>query len=478
MSERQKNLLEERAKLLNGDAARIAKQHDAGKRTARERIAALLDAGSLVELNALRPDSNVVAGSGTVNGLAVYCFAQDFASCSGAMTAAQTAKILKTLDMAQKTGAPVIALLDSAGVKLADGAAVLPGYAEILARFARLSGVCPLISCVVGPCNGMAALLTAMCDVNIQVEKIGQIALHSALVMNSEKGKEKSAEELYGAETMAKQGIASLVAKNEDEAFQMIAALVDYLPSCNMEDAVIVEQDDLNRQLVYESNEDVRMLMRDLADCNRTLELFEKMGQTAVTAFARLGGHSVGLVGQNGGRLCACDCKKIARFVRLCDCYSLPVITLVNNEGLKVPPVEKQGMMIKAAADLCCAYAEATTAKIAVIVGDAVGAGYVAMGGKAVADAAYAWPNAMVAPLTKETAVQTLELEKLHEGADRAKLEEEYAEKCGAMKIAQIGLVDDVIQPKETRKYVLAAMEMMANKHVSVLPKKHGNMPL
>ena len=301
--------------------------------------------------------------------------------------------------------------------------------------------------------------------------------------MNSEKGREKTAQQLFGAEEMEKQGAVALTAENEEEATALIAALLDLLPACNMEDATLVaDSDDLNRELVCQDAADVSALMADLADDGRVVELYKGFGVAVKTALCRIGGRSVGLVAtdyaQDQGRLTADACRKAARFVRLCDCYQLPVVTLVNTDGMAVPAVCQQGNLLRGAAELCYAYSEATAAKVAVITGDAVGAAYVAMGGKNVADMAYAWPNAMIAPLTKEAAVQTFEGEKLQAGETREGLEDAYAKRSGALFAAQSGMVDDVIEPRETRKYVIYALEMLASKHDVNLPKKHGNLPL
>ena len=482
MADRLQALAEKRNAILQGDAQRIAKQHADGKRTARERIAKLFDAGSFVEIDALRSESNVVAGYGTVNGCAAYCFAQDFASCGGAMTKEQAEKILKLLHMAQTNGAPVVALLDSAGIKITQGAAAMPAYAGVFSAMARLSGVCPMISVVMGQCTGLSTLFTQVSDVAIQVKKTGEVALHTALVMNSEKGREKTAQQLFGAETMEKQGVCALTAENEDEAAALVAALLDMLPSSNMEDSPLVESDDLNRLLVCENEKDVSSLIADLADDNRVFEMYRGFGPAVRTALCRIGGRTCGVVAsdaaQDEGRLHQDACKKAARFVRLCDCYQIPVVSLIDTDGLAVPDAENQGSLIRAAADLCYAYAEATTAKVAVITGNAVGAAYVAMGGKAVADMTFAWPQAMIAPLTREAAVQALEGEALNAGESREALEEKYAESCGALFAAENGLVDDVIEPRETRKHVIYALEMLSAKHDVNLPKKHGNLPL
>ena len=398
------------------------------------------------------------------------------------MTKEQAEKIQKLLNMAKLTGAPVIAMLDSAGVKLSDGAAALPLYAKVMNQMARLSGVCPLISVVMGPVRGLATLLTQVCDITIQVKKTGEVALHSALVMNSEKGVEKSAQSLFGAEIMEKQGVCALTAENEDEAVALVAALIDLLPACNMESAPLVDEDDLNRMMVASDADDAAALMADLADMGRVVELYAAYGEGIRTALCRIGGRTCGLVVSDhradNGRLTVENSKKAARFVRLCDCYSLPVISLVNADGIAVPCQCKQGDMIRAAAELCYAYAECTAPKVGIICGNAVGAAYVAMGGKDMADVSYAWPAAMIAPLTEEVAVQTLNEKEMLEGESRESLMAAYRESCGALFAAKNGLVDDVINPAETRKYIIAALEMLVSKHDVNLPRKHGNLPL
>lgn len=482
MSEKLQALAKEKSAILHGNAERIAKQHADGKSTARERAAKLFDAGSFMEIDALREDSHLVAGCGTINGQAVYCFAQDYASSGGAMTKAQAEKIQKTLRMAQVTGSPVVALLDSAGVKLEEGMDALPAYAGILGALARLSGVCPLISCVMGPCRGLAAMMTQLTDINIQVKKTGEIALHTAQVMNSEKGREKTPQQLFGAETMDAQGAAALTADTEEEAAALISSLIDLLPACNMEDAPLAEGEDLNRLTVIDNPEDVSSLMADLADSGMLIELYKGYGAAMRTALCRIGGRTVGLVANDhavdGGRLTSQDSRKAARFVRLCDCYQIPVVSLVNTEGLTVPLCGHQGALLRGAADLLYAYAEATSPKVAVMTGSAVGAAYVAMGGKSIADMSYAWPTAVISPLTKEAAVQTLNGEELNAGESREALEEQYAEAFGALNAAKAGIVDDVIEPRETRKYIIAALELLASKRDVNLPKKHGNLPL
>ncbi len=482
MAEKLQGLAEKKNAILQGDKDRVLKQHSAGKSTARERALKLFDAGSFAEIEGLREESHLVAGCGTVNGQPVYLAAQDYASRGGAMTREQAAKIVKTLRLARVTGSPAVLMLDSDGVQLEDGAEALAAYARVANTLARLSGVCPMIGCVMGPARGMAAVMAQLCDVTVQVKKTGETALHTALVMNSEKGKQKDGQQLFGADVMNAQGAAAFTAENEEEAIALTAALIDLLPASNMEDAPLADGDDLNRLTVCDDPENVDALIQDLLDEGRVLELYKAWGGAVKTVLGRLGGRAVGVVATDptidGGRLTAADCRKAARLIRLCDCYQLPVITLVNTAGIAVPAADGQGDLLRAAADLVYAYAEATAPKAALFTGSAVGAAYVALGGSRLADMSYAWPTAMISPLTAEAAVQALNGKELNAGESREALEAAYAEKNGAFAAARSGIVDDVIEPRESRKYLIAALEVLAGKQDVNLPKKHGNLPL
>lgn len=482
MDKVQEKITQAKEFLKAGDEKRTAAQHAAGKNTARERVAKLFDAGSFTEIETLRKDANVVAGFGTVHGRAVYCFAQDYTSAGGAMTRAQAEKVKKLLNMAQMTGAPVVAMVDSNGIKVTEGAAALPAYAEIFGTMTRLSGVCPMITCVMGPCVGIATLLTQVSDISVQVEKIGTVALHSASVMNSDIANIRTEEKLFGAAVMAEQGAVALTCENEDAAVACVQDVLDALPGCNVEDAPLVEADDLNRMMTAVDGNDAAAVIADVCDNGKGVELYKHYGKAAHTVLTHIGGHSVGLVATDyavdSGRLDADTCAKIARFVRMCDCYQLPVVTLVNTDGIQVPCACKQAKTIRAAAQMLYAYAEATAAKVAVITGNAIGASYVAMGGKAIADVCYAWPQAMVAPLTRQVAVAAFENEKLDAGESREALEEAYAEQTGALHAAENALVDEVIDPQDTRKVIINALEFLYSKRDVNPPKKHGNMPL
>ncbi len=487
-----KQVLAKKQSILQGDAERIAKQRAAGKLTARERVAKLLDAGSFVETDALVSRNGdyagVVTGSGTVQDRPVYVFAQDFTVHGGAMGQMQAQKIVKVLDLAQKTGAPVIALCDSAGVRIDEGAAAMNAYASVFTRLAKLSGVVPVIALVLGPVVGGAAMIAQLADITIEAENVGQLMVYGPQVMSAISGKTVDAKAVGGAKTMAAQGGVALTAKDEDEAISLAVQVLDYLPGCNAEDAAIVDTDDMNRILPVLDAADAESQLAAMADGAAYVELFKDYGKEIRVALTRVGGRPVGLVVGNGkendGVLTAQSASKAARFIRLCDCYSLPVVSLINSKGVAVPAVDEQAATIKATTQLLYAYAEATTAKVSIVTGNAIGQAYVAMGGKNNADVTYAWPGAVISALTPEAAVQVLYTDDLKADKkpalqSRAELEAKFAaDVADGVAAAAAGMVDDVIDPAETRKYVIAALEMLSSKRESNPPKKHGNLPL
>ncbi len=487
-----KQVLAKKQSILQGDAERIAKQRAAGKLTARERVAKMLDAGSFVETDALLSCNGdyagVVTGYGTVQDRPVYVFAQDFTVHGGAMGKMQAQKITKVLDLAQKTGAPVLALCDSAGVRIDEGAEAMNAYASVFTRLAKLSGVVPVVALVLGPVVGGAAMIAQLADVTIQAETVGQLMVYGPQVMCAMSGKAVDAKAVGGAKTMAAQGGVALTAKDEDEAIALAVQVLDYLPGCNAEDAEIVETDDMNRVLPVLDPADADSVLAAMADGGAYVELYKDYGKEVRVALTRLGGRPVGLVVSNAkvndGMLTAQSASKAARFIRLCDCYSLPVVSMINSKGVAVPAVDEQASVMKATTQLLYAYAEATTAKVSVVMGNAIGQAYVAMGGKSSADVTYAWPGSVISALTPEAAVQVLyadELKKDKKPAleSRAALQEKFAEDVAdGVAAAAAGMVDDVVDPAETRKLAIAALEMLASKRESNPPKKHGNLPL
>ncbi|MEG1891940.1 MAG: carboxyl transferase domain-containing protein [Clostridia bacterium] len=481
-------VLELRQAILNGDEKRLKEQRDAGKLTARERVEKLADAGSFVELFALvsqnEEGAGVITGYATIQERPVYLFAQDYTIHGGAMGKAQAAKIVKLLDMAQKTGAPVLALMDSAGVRIDEGAAAMSAYSEIYQKLARMSGVCPIVALVLGPCIGGAALISQLADVCIMAEKVGQLMVFGPQVMAAMNGLAVKPEELGGAKVAAGMGACALIAASEADALLKAQQVLALLPSCNLEDSEIVDADDMGRLLPSIDPTDADSLLKALADNGSILELYAAYEPAMRVALARMGGRTVGLVAA-AGKLTAGAMSKAARFVRFMDCFGIPVVSLLNTCGVEVSGIREQAWLFKAQSQLLYAYAEATVPKLAVVTGDAIGQAYVAMGGKANADVTYAWPSAVISALTPEAAVAVLYGDavkadkKLSVDEARAKYADQYiGEVAGAVNAAKQGMVDDIIDPAQTRVKLISALEMLASKRDSNPPKKHGNLPM
>lgn len=481
-----------RLAILKGDEQRVANQLKAGKLLARERAEKLLDQGSFVELDTLvsagAEGAGVVTGYGTVSERPVYLFSQDFTVHGGAMGEMQAKKILKVLELARKTGTPVVAMLDSAGIRLDEGAQGLNAYASVYAQMARMSGVCPMLALVLGPCVGAAAMMTQICDIAIMAGDVGALLIQGPQVLSAAFQKEYTLKSAGGADVMKKQGAVALVADNEEEAFTLAATLLDLLPGCNMEDAPIIDTDDMNRLLPETDWDDCFALLTQLMDNGTFVELYNDYGKALVVALGRMGGRTVGVVAsnpkENEGRLTACASRKAARFVRMCDCYHLPVVSLINTAGVALVDVDKQQNLISASAQLLYAYAEATCTKLAVVTGNAIGQAFVAMGGKANADVTYAWPGAVISALSPDAAVAILNKKEINEStgnateARRALSDAYKANVAGAINAAQSGMVDDVIDPSVTRQMLIASLEMLSSKRDATFPKKHGNLPL
>lgn len=475
--------------LNKGDEKRIKQQRDAGKRTARERIEKIADVGSFVELYAFvsRQDeaAGVVTGYATVQQRPVYLFAQDFTVHGGAIGKLQAEKINKILDMALKTGAPVLMLCDSAGVRIDEGAEAMNAYAEIYRGMARLSGVCPMISVILGPCVGGAALLAQLSDVSIMARDIGQLMMFGPQVLSAMNGMDVDAQKVGGADMMAAQGGCSLVAANEDEATQAALKLLSLLPGSNAEDAELLEGDDLNRLLPAVEPSDTGALLSQVLDAGTAIELMPAYEGGMKTVMGRLAGRSVGVVATADGYLTAGALQKAARFVHFMDCFNLPVVSFINTRGVKVDSLNAQSWLMNAQSQLLYAYATATVPKLAVVTGDAIGQAYVAMGGKAASDVTFAWPGAVISALTPEAAVSVLYTDEVSADkkntpeASRVKFAKEYTETvASAAAAAKAGLLDDIINPAETRKILASALEMLASKRDYNPAKKHGNMPM
>ena len=467
------------------ESAGVEKQKQSGKLTARERVSLLLDGGSFVEQSMLFADAGVVTGCGTVESRPVYVIAQDFAVMDGAVGEKQAKKIVKVLELARKTGTPVVTLCDSNGARVGEGAAALEAYADIFAHMARLSGVVPMIAVVAGPCVGAAAMTAQLSDIVLVAKPAGALLVAGPQVLASTMGKDLKAEDLGGGKTAVEYGAAHLACESEEEAIASVKTLLGMLPANNLEDAPFAPEEDMNRLVEgLEAGADGREVIAALADTGSVVEL-GKGFTGAVTALGRMAGRTVAFVYTGKGDTCDKRMNKITRFVRFADCYNIPVVSLVDSTGFELfPTIDRQMSVMKAASALVYAYSEATTVKVTLVIGNAVGAMYVAMGGNANADATYAWPGAVISPMTGEAAIQVMWKDQIKASqGDAVKAREELAAKYEAevadgVCAATAGLVDDVIDPADSRKMVIAALELLSSKRDSNPPKKHGNMPL
>jgi len=510
------DLRERKAEALQGGgAARIEKQHKAGKYTARERIDLLLDPGSFVELDALRehdchdfgmadkriPGDGVVTGWGTVEGRLVYVFAQDFTVFGGSLGLVYAEKICKVMDLAVQNGAPVIGLNDSGGARIQEGVMSLGGYAEIFYRNTRASGVVPQLSAIMGPCAGGAVYSPAITDFILMVEDTSHMFITGPEVIRTVTGEEVSFDDLGGAETHGtRSGVAHLSHPDEEAVLAGLRELLSYLPSNNLSDPPIAEpQDDPNRMdadlrgIVPDQPDrpyDIREVIRRVVDDRRFLEIQPGFAMNIVTGFARLNGRPVGIVGNQpavlAGVLDIDASSKAARFVRFCDAFNIPLVTFVDVPGFLPGVAQEHGGIIRHGAKLLYAYAEATVPKLTVVTRKAYGGAYDVMCSKHIrADFNVAWPTAEIAVMGPEGAVSIVFRNELRGlgGEDlvrrREELVAEYRAKFANPYVAaRKGFIDDVIEPQETRPALVRALESLVNKRQEGPKRKHGNIPL
>lgn len=451
--------------MSNGSSAELLKKAREEARATKgyQRITALFDEGTFNEVDGLAKSgegyAEVVAGYGLVDDCPVYAFAQNSDVAGGAMSKAQAAKIKKVYDLAVKTGAPVVGIYDSIGGRLAEGSDLLAAYGEILKDSAALSGVVPQISLVLGPCIGTSAMIAANADVIVMTEK-------AELTVST--GGENA-----GAAHAAETGVCSILAKTEEEAFEAVKNVLANLPSNNLSGAPAAEVGVMGVPVAVESSEPYAVIS-SVSDPETFVELSAAFGKSAVTGLAQISGASVGLVAYQGV-LDADACSKAARFVRFCDAFSLPVVSFVD---------ASEFASLREAVKLSNAYAEATTAKITVITGEAYGPVYIAVAGRgANADYAMAWANAVVSPIAPAAAALFLHSDELkgseHPVEDRKALIESYKKnEATPLAAAAQGYIEDVILPEETRDRVIANLAMLSSKRVSNLPKKHSNIQL
>jgi acetyl-CoA carboxylase carboxyltransferase component len=498
---------------LGGGEERIAKQHSKGRMTAHERLELLLDKGSFRELDVFVTHNShdfglaeqkylgdgVVTGYGTINDRLVYVYSQDFTVFGGSVSQAHATKICKVMDMAVRNGAPIIGLNDSGGARIQEGVVSLAGYAEIFYRNVLASGVVPQISLIMGPCAGGAVYSPAITDFIVMVKDTSHMFVTGPDVIKAVTHEDVTFEELGGAAVHAsKSGVAHFAAENEEDALFLVQHLVGYLPSNNMDDpAVVSSQDDPLRQdpeldtMVPDNPNkpyDMRAVIKRLVDDGQFLEVHEHWAANVLVGFARLGGRSVGVVANQpavlAGVLDTEASQKAARFIRFCDAFNIPLIVLEDVPGFMPGVNQEHGGIIRHGAKLLYAFAEATVPKLTVIVRKAYGGAYCVMNPRHIgADLVFAWPSAELAVMGPDAAVNVIFRRELSQGDDPAKrkaeLVEEYRQRFANPYIAaSSGFIDNVIEPHETRPRLINALEMLQNKHGSLPPKKHGNIPL
>ncbi|WP_442974174.1 acyl-CoA carboxylase subunit beta [Saccharothrix sp. NRRL B-16348] len=491
-----------RIALGNRDA--VARQHSLGKRTARERLELLLDEGSFVEVEMYRTGATkahtdgVVAGSGTVDGRRVFVYAQDFTISGGSLGAAHAAKIHKVMDLAVATGSPIVALNDSGGARIQEGVLALDGYGGIFRRQVEASGVIPQISVVLGPCAGGAAYSPALADFTFMVRDTAQMYLTGPDVVAAVSGERVTHAELGGADVHGgRSGVASFVHDDEESCLEDVRYLLSLLPSNNVEPLPIVPHDavdDLRPALAdivpVEPNRpyDMRAVVAELVDGGEFLEVHEGWAGNVLCAFGRIRGEVVGIVGNQprvlAGVLDTAASQKAARFVRFCDAFGIPLVTLVDVPGFLPGTEQEYGGAIRHGAKLLYAYCEASVPRVQVILRKAYGGAYIVMDSRSIGcDLSLAWPTNEIAVMGAEAAVNVVHRKELAASADpatlRATLMERYADELmHPYYAAERGLVDDVIDPAETRSAVARGLAMLRDKRRRGPARKHGNVPL
>jgi acetyl-CoA carboxylase carboxyltransferase component len=496
-----------------GSEAAVQRQHQKGKLTARERIDLLLDPGSFVELDMLarhrahgfgiennRPlTDGVVTGWGTVDGRKIFVFSQDFTIFGGALGEVYAEKIHKVMDLAESVGAPLVGLNDGGGARIQEGVVSLASYGGIFFRNVKASGVIPQISVVLGPCAGGAVYSPAMTDFIFMVKGVSNMFITGPDVVKTVTGEEVTQEELGGAMTHAtKSGVATFVADDEQSCLEQVRYLLSFLPSNNLEDPPFYQPDDDPERacervvdLMPDSSNrayDMKAVIADIVDDGDFFEVFPFWAMNIVCGFARVDGHVIGIVGNQPQVLAGCldidASEKAARFVRTCDAFNVPLVTFVDVPGFLPGTDQEYGGIIRHGAKLLYAYCEATVPRVQIITRKGYGGAYVVMNSKSIgADIAYAWPSAEIAVMGAGGAVNIIFRRDIEAAAEptkrQAELVAEYEERfLNPYQAAERGYVDDVIDPRDTRRMLIRALTMLRTKREQLPSRKHGNSPL
>lgn len=510
MLQEKHSALEKRNKAAEagGGDERICKQHACGKKTARERINDLLDPGSFVETDKLVthrcsdfsmdkkkiPGDGVVSGYGKIDGRLVFIFAQDFTVFGGTLSRANADKIIKIQDMALKMGAPLIGLNDSGGARIQEGVQSLGGYADIFYRNVMASGVIPQISAILGPCAGGAVYSPALTDFIIMTKETSYMFVTGPEVIKAVTHEDVTKEDLGGAMTHnSRSGVAHFTSENDEHAMMLIRELIGFIPSNNLEDPPLGPMNDdvsrvdkkLDAIVPADPNKpyDIKAIINSVVDNGNFLEVQPHYAQNMVIGFARLGGKTVGITANQPAHLAGVldiDASiKAARFVRFCDSFNIPLVTLVDVPGFLPGTIQEFGGVIKHGAKLLYAFAEATVPKITLITRKAYGGAYCVMASKHIgADANFAYPTAEIAVMGSEGAVKIL-FRNLGTETEMLNAKTEYETNFyNPYKAAELGYLDEIILPRDTRRKLVQALDMASNKSKANPPKKHGNIPL
>ena len=512
-----KELMEMREKArMGGGEKRIESQHKKGKYTARERIDMLLDEGSFEEFDMFVShrtvdfgldkqtylSDGVVTGYGTIDGRLVYVFSQDFTVFGGSLSEMYAQKICKVMDKAMKVGAPLIGINDSGGARIQEGVKSLGGYADIFQRNIMASGVIPQISAIFGPCAGGAVYSPALTDFTIMAKNTAYMFVTGPKVVKTVTGEDVTDEELGGANIHAsKSGVSHFAVEDEQEGILLIRKLLSYMPQNNLEDPPLAPCDDpidrlddhLNEIVPENANKpyDVKDVIHSIVDYNEFVEVQRNYAANIVIGFARVNGMPVGIVANQplylAGVLDINASRKAARFVRFCDAFNIPILTLVDVPGFLPGTAQEYGGIIIHGAKLLFAYGECTVPKVTIILRKAYGGAYDVMSSKHLrGDINYAWPTAEIAVMGPRGAIEVLHNKEISEIADEqekvkfiAQKEDEYRKKFATPYVAaKYGYIDDVIEPKNTRFRVIRAFQALATKKDTNPPKKHSNIPL
>ncbi|MEA4840173.1 MAG: acyl-CoA carboxylase subunit beta [Bacteroidales bacterium] len=512
--EKVKELIELRVEArLGGGEKSIQKQHDKGKYTARERIDMLLDEGSFEEFDMFVKHrctnfgqdkkhylgDGVVTGYGTIDGRLVYVFAQDFTVWGGSLSETMALKICKVMDQAMKMGAPVIGINDSGGARIQEGINALAGYAEIFQRNILASGVIPQISGIFGPCAGGAVYSPALTDFTIMTKGTSYMFLTGPKVVKTVTGEDVTQEQLGGASVHAtKSGVTHFAVEDEEEGLKLIRHLLSFIPQNNLEETPIVDcndpidrlEDSLNEIIPDNPNKpyDMFEVIGAIVDNGEFLQVHSDYAKNMIIGFARFNGQSVGIVANQpkmlAGVLDSNASRKAARFVRFCDCFNIPLVTLVDVPGFLPGTGQEYGGVILHGAKLLYAYGEATVPKVTVTLRKSYGGAHIVMSCKQLrGDINYAWPTAEIAVMGASGAVEVLYAKEVKASEDPAAVtaakEQEYIDAFqNPYKAAQYGYIDDVIEPRNTRFRVIRALQQLSTKKLTNPSKKHGNIPL